>query len=270
MGNKSAGLLDRASANMRVEQIDIDGMRAEWICPVDARREQVILHLHGGGYVSGSIEAYRGMGGLLAGCAGVRVLLPAYRLAPEYPYPAALDDALKAYHWLLAQGYKPANIILCGDSAGGGLSLATVLAIRDQHAQLPAGVVCLSPWADLTLKSGTHTSKAKTEAVLNTEVLREWALSYTGAENLSNPLVSPVFADFHGFPPLFIQVGSEEILLDDALQLAEKARAAGVQVEIKVWDGLWHVWLILGKRLPENRQTFVEIGQFVQRQFQKS
>jgi acetyl esterase/lipase len=128
----------------------------------------------------------------------------------------------------------------------------------------------MSPWVDLTLKGQTHITRAKSEAILQTEVLREWALSYTIAANLSNPLVSPLYADFHGFPPLLIQVGSDEILLDDATLLAEKAAAAGVQVELKVWPGMWHVWQALGDLLPENRRTFAEIGQFARAHFQKS
>jgi acetyl esterase/lipase len=277
-GKNNARWLGGLPENMRATPVEIAGLRAEWIGPVDASEnaggspavQRVILHLHGGGYVTGAIETYRMLCGLLANCAGAKVLIPEYRLAPESPFPAALDDALAVYRWLLAGGYQPANIIFSGDSAGGGLCLATVLALRDQHEALPAALVCLSPWTDLTLKGQSHITRAKTEAILNTDVLREWALSYTNAANLTNPLVSPAYADFHGFPPLFIQVGSEEILLDDAIQLAEKARAAGVDVQLKIWDGLWHVWQALGNLIPENRQTFVEIGQFAREHFQKA
>jgi epsilon-lactone hydrolase len=194
----------------------------------------------------------------------MNLLLPEYRLAPENPFPAALEDALKSYRWLLTQGYKSSDIIVSGDSAGGGLSLATVLALRDAGEPLPAAVVVMSPWADLTHKGQSHVTKADSEAVLKTEVLKEWALCYADEANLSNPLVSPVYADFHGFPPLLIQVGSEEILLDDSLLLTEKAKADGVAVTLKVWDGMWHVWQALGDFLPESRKAFEELGQFVQ------
>ena len=175
--------------------------------------------------------------------------------------------SLKIYRWLLEQGYSSANIIIAGDSAGGGLSVATVLALRDKNESLPAAVVCLSPWTDLTLKNETHITKAKAEAVLRTDVLREWALAYTNESNFSNPLVSPVYADFHGFPPLLIQVGSDEILLGDSILLAEKAKAAGVQVELKIWDGMWHVWQVLGELIPESKKAFEEIDQFVRARF---
>ena len=168
-----------------------------------------------------------------------------------------------AYRWLLAHGTRPSDIIISGDSAGGGLSVATALALRDAVESVPAAVVCISPWADLTHRGQSHLTKAEAEAVLKTEVLKEWALCYTDEANLTNPLVSPVYADFHGFPPLLIQVGSEEILLDDARMLAEKAKAAGVDVTLKVWDGMWHVWPALGNLIPESRMAFEEMGQFI-------
>jgi monoterpene epsilon-lactone hydrolase len=187
-----------------------------------------------------------------------------------HPFPAALDDALSIYHWLLAQGTQPGNIIISGDSAGGGLCLATILSLRDDGVPLPAAVVCMSPWTDLTLKSQSHITKAKTEVLLRKEVLREWALCYTADANLTNPLVSSVYADFHGFPPMLIQVGSEEILLDDARMLADKAKADGVDVTLKIWDGMWHVWQVLGALSPESKKAFEEIRQFVQSQFKRN
>jgi acetyl esterase/lipase len=269
-GVKNSSILGKAPKTVRVEKIVIDGIQTEWLTPQDASREQVILYLHGGGYVTGSIETYHMMCGLLASHTGMKVLLPEYRLAPENPFPAALDDSLTIYHWLLEQGYSSVNIIICGDSAGGGLSVATVLALKDKNESLPAAVICLSPWADLTLRNETHSTKAETEAVLRTDVLREWASAYTNGSNLSNPLVSPVYADFNGFPPLMIQVGSNEILLGDSILLAEKAKADGAQVELKIWDGMWHVWHALGNLIPESKKAFEEIGQFVHAQFESS
>jgi len=200
--------------------------------------------------------------GLLVECAGAMVLVPEYRLAPEHPFPAALDDAVKAYHWLLANTCAAEDILIAGDSAGRGLSIATTLVLREQQIALSAGVMCFSPWADLALRGQTHTTKARSEVVLNTDVLREWSLAYTIDANLDNPLVSPVHGNFEGFPPLFIQVGSDEILLDDAFLLAETARSAGVKVELKIWNGMWHVWQALGRMIPENRPTFDEMGVF--------
>jgi acetyl esterase/lipase len=192
------------------------------------------------------------------------VFLPEYRLVPEYPFPAAIQDAQKAYRWLLTQGYKPNNIFIAGDSAGGGLSVATVLALREAGDALPAAVVCLSPWADLTCSGQSHAQQAEAESMLNTATLQKWATYYAGSDTLKNPLISPVYADFHNFPPLLIQVGSDEILLDDARALAEKAKAAGAQVELKIWNGMWHVWHIFGELIPESRQAFEEIGQFIE------
>ena len=268
-GVKNSKMLGEVSKNITVEKINMEGIQAEWLIPFpsSAHSEKVILYLHGGGYVTGSIEDHRMMCGLLANATDAKVLLPEYRLAPEHPFPAALDDALKVYQWLLDQGYSSANMIIAGDSAGGGLSVATVLALKEKSGSLPAAVVCLSPWADLALTGQSHTTKAKAEAILNKDVLHEWALCYTDESNLTNPLVSPIHGDFHGFPPLLIQVGSEEILLDDSTLLVEKAKSAGVHVTLKIWDGMWHVWQALGDLIPENKKTFEEIGQFVQRQF---
>ena len=269
-GERNARWLGKVPKSIQVEQVNIDGTHAELLNFSDTNPQKIILFLHGGGYVTGSALTHRMMCALLAKATGAKVLVPDYRLAPEHPFPAALEDTLKVYRWLLAQGYSSANIIIAGDSAGGGLSVAATLALRDAGASLPAAVVCLSPWADLTLKGQSHLTKAKSEAVLRTEVLREWASCYTDESNLNNPLVSPVYADFHGFPPLLIEVGSEEILLDDARMLADKANADGVDVTLNIWDGMWHVWQALGDVIPENKKAFEEIGQFVRDQFEKT
>lgn len=193
----------------------------------------------------------------------MNVLLPAYRLAPEHPFPAAMDDVLEIYRWLLSHGYQSKDILISGDSAGGGLCVAAVLALREQGDKLPAAVICMSPWADLTMQGRTHITNSKTEAMLNVDSLREWSLAYANKQNLNNPLVSPVFADFHDFPPLLIQVSKDEVFLDDAIALAEKARSAGVDVTLKVWDGLWHVWQVVGDSIPESKMAFEEVGVFV-------
>jgi len=246
-----------------VARFALEGLPAAWIRPSVANSEQVLLHLHGGGYVTGSIDSHLMMCVPLAQTLQTNLLLPEYRLAPEHPFPAALEDALKTYRWLLAQGFQPQNIVISGDSAGGGLSLATVLALREAGDPLPAVVICLSPWADLTNSRQSHITKADVEPVIKTELLNEWAACYSEAANLKNPLVSPVYADFHNFPPLLIQVGSDEILLDDSLALATKARADGVDVMLKVWDGLWHVWPALGSLIPESGLAFEELGEFI-------
>lgn len=249
---------------VRVERVQVEGIPAAWLGPEGTREDKIILYLHGGGYVSGSINTHLILCLPMTQVLKRNILLPEYRLAPERPFPAALDDALTAYRWLLREGYSSQNIVLAGDSAGGGLSLATTLALRDAGDPLPAAVVCLSPWTDLTNSGQSHTTKAAVEPVLKTDVLKQWAAWYADSTPLTHPLVSPVYADFHGFPPLLIQVGSDEILLDDARRLAEKARANGVDVTIRIWEGLWHAWHALGGLTPESAQAFEEIRAFLQ------
>ena len=263
--DRTARFPTRIPKGVEVNRIDVDTIPAAWISPSDADPDKVMLHFHGGGYVTGGIDSHLMMCIPMAQTLNRKVLLPDYRIAPEHPFPAALDDALKIYRWLLAQGYHPKNMIVSGDSAGGGLALATVLSMRDSHEPLPAALICISPWVDLLHTGESHATNAQADVVLTTDVLKEWALVYAGESNLKNPLVSPVYADYHGFPPLLIQVDSGEVLLDDAKMLANKARADGVDVTLKIWDGMWHVWHAVGTMLPEGREAFEEIGMFVRR-----
>ncbi|MFZ5879322.1 MAG: alpha/beta hydrolase [Chloroflexota bacterium] len=259
----AAGMHWMVDKRIPVERIDIDGLPAAWIRPVDAEDEKVIIHLHGGGYVTGFIDSHLMMCVPMAKALKRKMLLPEYRLAPANPFPAALEDALKTYRWLLAQGTDACDIVLSGDSAGGGLALATALALRDAGDPLPAALICISPWADLTNRGASHAANAQVESVLRTDVLNKWASFYTDTSNLTNPFVSPVYADFHGLPPLLIQVGSDEILLDDSLTLAQRAQADGVDVSLRVWDELWHAWPVLGDLIPESGMAFEEMREFV-------
>ena len=258
----SAKLMGKLPKDILVEAVDIKGVYAEWIYAADADNEKVILYLHGGGYVVGSTVPYRKLCATLSQSAKARVLIPEYRLAPEHPFPAGLEDAVSAYNWLLAQGFAAENIVIAGDSAGGGLSLATTLSLRDAGQPLQAGVICISPWADLTQSGESHQTNAKSEAILLTESLHLWASAYADEAELKTPLVSPVFADFADFPPMLIQAGGDEVLLDDSVLLAEKAKAAGVDVKLNIYEGMWHVWHTV-EFLPESRAAFDEIGAFV-------
>lgn len=260
---KNVRWLNRIPSGVVFESVQLEALPAAWVRPTRAQPGQVVLYLHGGGYVQGGLETYRMLSGQLAETLQIPLLFPEYRLAPENPFPAALEDALTAYRWLLGQGYAPGKIVICGDSAGGGLALATTLALRADGDPLPAAVVCFSPWADLTLSGPSHQIQAKAEAVLTTAGLREWADLYRGSAPAAQPLISPVYADFQGFPPLLLQVGGDEILLDDARAVAAKAQAAGVAVTLSIWPGLFHVWQALGDLLPENRPAFAEIDEFV-------
>jgi acetyl esterase/lipase len=260
---KTARLVRYVPKDVEVERTDMDGLRVAWIRPTGADKEKVFLFLHGGGYVTGSINSHLMLCIPVAQTLKMNVLAPEYRLAPEHPFPAALEDAVKTYRWLLAQGIDSRDIVISGDSAGGGLALATMLALRENHEPLPAAIICMSPWADLTHRGQSHITKADAEAMLKTNVLKEWALCYTDETNLNNPLVSPVYADFHGFPPLLIQVGRDEILLDDSLTLANKAKADGVDVTLRVWDDMWHAWPVLGELIPESGMAVEEMKQFL-------
>jgi acetyl esterase/lipase len=248
---------------VEVKRFEADGIPAAWVIPPDAGRDKVILHLHGGGYVLGGIESSQAMCILMAQILKMKVALPEYRLAPEHPFPAAVEDAVKVYRWLLTQGYEAKNIILSGDSAGGGLSLAAAMSLRDAGMSLPGAVVCMSPWADLTFKGKSYITKEKAEPILREDVLRMWAAAYSGGENPSHPLISPVYGNFRAFPPLLIQVGGDEILLDDSVMLAEKAKSDGANVTLKVWDGMWHVWQALAGLIPESQQAFEQMGDFL-------
>ena len=261
--DQNARFSNRLPKDVKVDRFEADGIPAAWISPSNADADKVIVHFHGGGYVTGGIDSHLMMGIPMAQALRIKILLFDYRLAPEHPFPAALQDGLKIYRWLLEQGYQARDIILSGDSAGSGLALATTLSLQDTNEPLPSAVICISPWVDLAHTGDSHATNADTDVVLTTDVLAEWASAYTDESILKNPLVSPLYADFHGFPPMFIQTDSSEILFDDAKRLADKARVDGVDVTLKVWNGLWHAWHAMGGLIPESKKAFEEIGQFL-------
>jgi epsilon-lactone hydrolase len=245
-----------------VEQIEIEGIYSEWISSNKTLEGKVILYLHGGGYGYCSADTHRSLAANIMIESGVKVLLPEYRLAPEHPFPAAIEDTITIYRWLLKQGYESSNIIFAGDSAGGGLTVAATLVLREQYDPLPAALVCLSPWVDLTSSGESYRKNSEKDPYLRSDLVRKTAQQYAASETLDHHLISPVFADLNRFPPMFIQVGSIEILLSDAQLLTTKARQAGVEVHFKVWEGMWHVWQISNK-LPEAQKAVKDIGEFV-------
>jgi acetyl esterase/lipase len=253
-------------AGTRVESVDVDDIPAEWISPPEANAERVLLYLHGGGYIIGSLKSHRDLVARLSSAAGVRSLLIDYRLAPEHVFPAAIDDALTAYRWLLASGTKPEHIILAGDSAGGGLTLALLQTLRDKHVPMPAGAVLLSPWTDLVGTVESRTTREAVDLIFTAKAINSLSSLYAGNEDTNNPLISPINADLRGFPPLLIEVGCDEVLLDDSLQVAEHARAANVPVELTVWDDMWHVFQQFSYVLPEGQQSLENMGRFIRRQ----
>lgn len=237
------GLIFGASKEVEYEQIEIDGMPAEWLS-VGRRhmKKYVILYCHGGGYMTGSIKYARTLTTKLAMSTSMDVLCFDYRLAPEEPYPAALEDAVKAWDYLMYLGYGGRDVILAGDSAGGNLSLALTLMLKEQGRLLPRGIVCMSPWTDLTLSGKSHESKKEIDPVLDEAYLEQAIHAYTAGEDLKNPFISPLFGEFENFPPVYIQVGDNEILLNDATALHKKLVKENVPVKIDIYKGMWHVF----------------------------
>ena len=240
----------------------VGGVAGEWVVrPGLADAAPVLLYLHGGGYFACSPRTHRPITGAFAK-AGLRVFVPDYRLAPEHPFPAAVEDAVSAWHGLLARGYGAANIGVAGDSAGGGLSLALLLSLRDAHEPMPAAAVLFSPWTDLASTGESMISNAKRDAMFHAPGTGEGAAFYLGKTDARAPLASPLYADLHGVPPLLIHAGDREILRDDSTRLSKKARAAGVSVEEKIWPVVPHVWQ-LATFVPEARQSLARAAEFL-------
>ena len=251
-------------AGTTVTPVTVGGRPAEWIRTAAAREDAALLYLHGGGYVIGSPRSHRHLAEGIARSAGIACLLPDYRLAPEHAFPAAVDDALGAYRFL-ADGRKiaPGRIAIAGDSAGGGLTVATLVAIREAALPMPGAAVCISPWTDLTCSAPSYESRAATDPMVARPGITVMAQNYLGAADPRTPLASPLFADLRGLPPTLIQVGSEEVLLDDATRLCERARAAGVDATIEVWEPMIHVWHWFLPWLDEAQAAVDKVGAFL-------
>jgi acetyl esterase/lipase len=254
----------RILPNTAVRTVCADGVPAEWITAAGAADDRVILYLHGGAYNMGSCNTHRELVTRLSIASGASVLLLDYRLAPEHPFPAAVEDSVAAYQWLLRTGIMPYNIVIAGDSAGGGLTISTLLYLRDHGLPLPSAGICLSPWADLDFTGESIHTKAKADPWLSANWLKPMAAHYIGQHGPCHPLISPVYADLHHLPPLLIHVGEDEILLSDAVRLASQARNAGVLVSLDIWQKMWHVWHSFAQHLPEGRRAIDEIGRFIQ------
>jgi len=254
---------ERVALDIKCEPVEAGGVGAEWITPPNAVPDRVVLYLHGGGYVMGSIHTHRAMIARIARASQAKALALNYSLAPEKPFPAAVNDSTAAYKWLLARGYKADKIVISGDSAGGGLAISTLLALRDSKVSLPAGAAPISPWTDLTGSGESVVSRAAVDPMVANEGLLRMAKQYAGTNDPKDPLISPVFADMRGLPPLLFQVGDAEVLLDDSTRVAGRAKAAGVDVKIEVWPEMVHVWHVFAKILPEGQQAIDRIGEFV-------
>jgi epsilon-lactone hydrolase len=254
---------ERVAKDVACEPVTAGGVPAEWIVAPGAAQDRVILYLHGGGYVMGSINTHRAMIARISRAAQAKALALDYRLAPEHPFPAAIEDATAAYRWLLAQGYKPGKIVIAGDSAGGGLVLATLLALRDAQTPLPAAAVPISAWSDMEGTGASMKTRASKDPMVANGSLLDMAKVYVGNADRRNPLASPLHGDYRGLPPMLMQVGDAEVLLDDSTRVAEKAKAAGVKVDLEVWPDMVHVWHVYAKILPEGQQAIDRIGRYV-------
>lgn len=261
LGKMFLGNARRVRTDYRLEAVDAGGVPAVWVrTPAPVRKGKVLLYIHGGGFILGSAATDLSLPLQVGPAAGMAVLSVDYRLAPEHPHPAAVDDVLGAYRWLLKQGYRARDIGVFGDSAGGALALALVLGARDAGLKLPAAVAVLSPVTDLTGAGDTRTTLAGFDPLIGGDATSRWAV-YLGGHDPREPLVSPLYGDLKGFPPLLIHAGSREVLLSDSLRLARKARAAGVDVTLDVWDGMWHVFQG-NPGIPEAREAVEEIAAF--------
>ena len=249
--------------DIETERVGVNGIPAEWIIAPESQENRVVLYLHGGGYLFGSARTHRVMLAHMARAANARVLALDYRLAPEIPFPAPVEDSVSAYRWLLAEGISAKKMVIGGDSAGGGLAVAALVALRAVGEPMPAAGVCISAWTDMESTGQSHTTNAESDPSVSKERLLKIAKVYLDGKEPTAPLASPIHADLTGLPPLLLQVGSIEVLLDDSTLLKSRAKAAGVSVEMEVWDDMPHVWHHYAPILPEARKAIGRIGEFV-------
>jgi epsilon-lactone hydrolase len=256
------GLAYRLPADIKAEPVAANGVRSEWTSSPDADPSRVVLYVHGGGYVIGSLDSHRHMVAEIGRAARARTLAIDYRLAPEHPFPAAVDDAIDAYRFLLSRGVQPSGITIAGDSAGGGLVVAAMVAIREAGLPQPACGWPISPWVDMEAIGGSMTSKAATDPTVQQAGILDMAKLYLKDANPRSPLAAPIYADLRGLAPLLIQVGAAETLLDDAIRLAQVAGAADVAVDLQVWPEMIHVWHIYYPELAAGRRAIAAGGEF--------
>ena len=240
--------------------MDVGGIRGLWGNPVGARTDQVLLYLHGGGYIVQSVNTHRRLGGHLAKAAGCRVFLVDYGLAPENPHPGPVADTTAAYRWMLDNQFRPDQIAIAGDSSGGGLALATMLKVHADKMPLPAAVVAFSPWTDLEMLGDTVVSNADRDQFVTADGLRALAENFLAGGDPRDPLAAPIYGDYSGGSPIYIQVGADEVLLDDSLRVADSARNAGTAVTLDVFPGMQHVFQMRAGSLPEADDAIARVG----------
>lgn len=246
-----------------ITPVDAGGVPAEWTDADGVSPDAAIVYLHGGGYIMGNLDSHRQLVANLSRAAGIRALSVDYGLGPESPFPRAVEDAVRAVEYVHAQGISPDRVIVAGDSAGGGLTAATLVALRDRGIAMPAAGVMISPWVDLTLTGETLDRLEDVDPMVTRKLLELCCSAYLGEQDPKTPLASPLFADLAGLPPLLVHVGTAEVLLDDARRFADAAGDAGVAVLLEEWDDMIHVWHTFAGMLPEASQAIDRIGAFV-------
>jgi len=249
---------------VRVDVDELNGLHVEWLTPKDCMDGKLLLYLHGGAYIVGGCDMHRQMVSHIARAGRIRALLPEYRLAPEHRFPAAVDDAVSTYRSLLDMGIKPEDIIIGGDSAGGGLTVGSLLTLRDAGDPMPAAVVLLSPFLDATGSGESMQTRKDRDPLFYPEGMPFVVDQYCEPHQRRFPQISPVFADVEGLPPMFIQVGDDEILLSDSERLADQCVAAGIEVELQVWPEMWHVFQMFAGKMPEAKRAIKQMGAYIQ------
>lgn len=262
-GAEAGGKAFEDLSGITTEAVDANGVPSEWVVATNADPNRTMLYLHGGGYVIGSIVSHRGLAASLSKSARARVLSVDYRLAPEHKFPAAVDDAIASYRWLLDSGVDPANTVIGGDSAGGGLAVAALVAIKEAGLPMPGAGICLSPWVDMEALGESYVTRAALDPMLTREGIQAFAKEYLGDADPKSPLASPIYADLSGLPPLIIQVGTSEAIYDDATWLRDHAMRAGVDVTFEAWEDMVHVWQRYASKLPEAQLAVDRLGEFV-------
>lgn len=249
-----------------LSEVPLKNCRGELLTADESNDRFIILQLHGGGYIGAMRNAYRSFAGLYSELGkGIPVFTVDYRVAPEDPYPAALEDAITAYNWLLESGWQESEIVVAGDSAGGGLAMALCMYLKKQNRTLPAGLIAMSPWTDLTASGPSYVENYERDPLFgNTRDSLIYNKDYVRDEDVTNPFISPLFGDFKHFPPMLIQVGSHEMLLSDSVAVAEKAKGAGVKVRLSVYEGMFHVFQMALLMLPESKRAWAEVGRFLE------
>ena len=258
------GRLAAPMAGMRWEPFELDGMKAAWVRPEWGHDpDQIILYCHGGGYTSGNLGYSRPLASKLCHASGRETLCFEYRLAPEHPYPAAVDDAVRVWDYLMHQGYGARDVTVAGDSAGGNLALVLLHRLKAEGRQLPRRLVLMSPWTDMTASGPSYTQRAQLDPTITMEYIQAVRRAYAGDADLADPMLSPLFGDFTGFPPTLIQVGSNELLYSDAERLRDRMRAAGVLCQMEEWKEMWHVFQMMP--IKKAAEAMERVGQFLLR-----